>query len=56
MKASRNTKELEQSIESKNREKIIYSVENCTQENEKVIEGFSEDKPYLTTTIVKFEE
>lgn len=56
MKASRNTKELEQSIESKNREKKIYSVENCTQENEKVIEGFSEDKPYLTTTIVKFEE
>ena len=44
MKASRNTKELEQSIESKNREKKIYSVENCTQENEKVIEGFSEDK------------
>lgn len=54
MKASRNTKELEGLIESKNREKIIRSVENCTREDEKVIEGFSEDKPYLTTTIIKF--
>lgn len=54
MKASRNTKELESLIESKNREKIIRSVENCTREDEKVIEGFSEDKPYLTTTIIKF--
>lgn len=54
MKASRNTKELESLIESKNKEKTIISVENCTHEDEKVIEGFSEDKPYLTTTIIKF--
>lgn len=54
MKASRNTKELESMIESKNKEKIIRSVENCTREDEKIIEGFSEDKPYLTTTIIKF--
>lgn len=54
MKASRNTKELESLIESKNKEKTIISVENCTREDEKVIEGFSEDKPYLTTTIIKF--
>ena len=38
----------------KNKEKTIISVENCTREDEKVIEGFSEDKPYLTTTIIKF--
>lgn len=54
MKVSRNTKELESLIESKNKEKTIISVENCTREDEKVIEGFSEDKPYLTTTIIKF--
>ncbi len=54
MKASRNTEELEGLIESKNREKTIHSVENCTREDEKVIEGFSEDKPYLTTTIIRF--
>ena len=41
-------------IEEKNRPKEIYSVENCTRENEKIIEGFSNEKPYLTTTIIKF--
>lgn len=54
MKASRNTEELENLIESKNKEKIIKSVENCTREDEKIIEGFSKDKPYLTTSIIKF--
>lgn len=56
MKASRNTSELENAIEQKNRPKEIYSVQNCTQENEKIIEGFSTEKPYLTTTIIKFED
>lgn len=56
MKASRNTSELESTIESKNRPKDIYSVQNCTRENEKIIEGFSNEKPYLTTTIIKFED
>jgi precorrin-2/cobalt-factor-2 C20-methyltransferase len=54
MKASRNTSKLENTIEEKNRPKEIYSVENCTRENEKIIEGFSNEKPYLTTTIIKF--
>ena len=56
MKASRNTAELESTIEAKNRPKEIYSVQNCTCENEKVIEGFSNEKPYLTTTIIKFDD
>ena len=56
MKASRNTSELESTIEAKNRPKEIYSVQNCTRENEKIIEGFSNEKPYLTTTIIKFED
>nr|WP_295159820.1 precorrin-2 C(20)-methyltransferase [uncultured Methanobrevibacter sp.] len=56
MKASRNTSQLEQIIEEKERPKDIYSVQNCTRENEKVIEGFSNEKPYLTTTIIKFKD
>ncbi|MDO5832778.1 MAG: precorrin-2 C(20)-methyltransferase [Methanobrevibacter sp.] len=56
MKASRNTNDLEKSIEEKEREKEIYSVQNCTRENEKIIEGFSHEKPYLTTTIIKFDD
>lgn len=56
MKASRNTSDLEKTIEEKNRPKEIYSVQNCTRENEKIIEGFSSEKPYLTTTIIKFED
>ena len=54
MKASRNTSKLESTIEEKNRPKEIYSVQNCTRENEKIIEGFSNEKPYLTTTIIQF--
>ena len=56
MKASRNTSELESKIEAKNMQLIIYSVQNCTRENEKIIEGFSNEKPYLTTTIIKFDD
>jgi precorrin-2/cobalt-factor-2 C20-methyltransferase len=56
MKASRNTAKLESKIRNKNRPKEIYSVENCTRENERIIEGFSSEKPYLTTTIIKFDD
>ena len=56
MKASRNTTELEAAIDEKERKKEIYSVQNCTREDEKIIEGFSTEKPYLTTTIIQFED
>jgi len=56
MKPSRNTKELEDIIDSKSGEKEIYSVEKCSMEDEKIIKGFSKDKPYLTTTLIKFNE
>ncbi|WP_407454233.1 precorrin-2 C(20)-methyltransferase [Methanobrevibacter sp.] len=56
MKASRNTDELEATIDEKDRKKEIYSVQNCTREDEKIIEGFSTEKPYLTTTIIQFED
>jgi precorrin-2/cobalt-factor-2 C20-methyltransferase len=56
MKTSRNKKELENKINHQIREKEIFSVENCTMENEKIVNGFSKDKPYLSTTIVKFKK
>ena len=56
MKASRNTSQLEKTIEEKEKPKEIYSVQNCTRENEKIIEGFSSEKPYLTTTVIKFKK
>ena len=56
MKASRNTSDLEKTIEQKEKQKEIYSAQNCTRENEKIIEGFSNEKPYLTTTIIQFDD
>lgn len=56
MKASRNMRKYELKIENNKRTTDIYSVQNCTRENEKIIEGFSKDKPYLTTTIIKFDD
>jgi precorrin-2/cobalt-factor-2 C20-methyltransferase len=56
MKTSRNKKELEKKINHQEREKEIYSVENCTMKNEKIVKGFPENKPYLSTTIIKFKK
>lgn len=56
MKPSRNTEALENIINSKNGEKEIISVEKCSMEDEKIIKGFSKDKPYLTTTLIKFKK
>lgn len=53
MKASRNTEELENIIHENTGTEEIYSVENCSMENEKITKGFSKDKPYLTTTLIK---
>lgn len=56
MKASRNSTKFELKIKNDKRDKDIYSVQNCTRENEKIVEGFSHEKPYLTTSIVKFRD
>ncbi len=56
MKASRNVRKLELKIENNKRTKDIYSVQNCTRENEKITDGFSQDKPYLTTTIIQLDD
>jgi precorrin-2/cobalt-factor-2 C20-methyltransferase len=54
MKTSRHKQELEEIINSDPRKKHIISVQNCGMDDEKIIEGFSQDKKYLSTTIVKF--
>lgn len=56
MKTSRNTEELEEIIHRQDGEKEITSVQNCTMKNEKIIDGFPKNKPYLTTTIVKLKK
>ncbi|HMK53590.1 MAG TPA: precorrin-2 C(20)-methyltransferase [Methanobacteriaceae archaeon] len=54
MKTSRHSKKLEDIIKADNRDKDIISVQNCGMEDEKIVEGFAQDKKYLSTTIVKF--
>jgi precorrin-2/cobalt-factor-2 C20-methyltransferase len=54
MKTSRHSGILEEIINKDKRGKSIISVQNCSMEDENVFEGFSKDKKYLSTTIVKF--
>jgi precorrin-2/cobalt-factor-2 C20-methyltransferase len=54
MKTSRHNQELEDIIAQDPRKKHIVSVQNCGMDDENIIDGFSRDKKYLSTTIVKF--
>ncbi len=54
MKTSRHSELLKDTIESDNRNKEIISVQNCSMENEEVHAGFTKNKKYLSTTLVKF--
>jgi precorrin-2/cobalt-factor-2 C20-methyltransferase len=56
MKTSRHSKILEEMVSQDKRDKSIISVQNCSMQNENVFEGFSKDKKYLSTTIVKFRD
>lgn len=56
MKTSRNTENFENIIHGQEDKKEITSVQNCTMENEKIINGFPKNKSYLTTTILKFKK
>ncbi len=56
MKTSRHSKNLEEIVSKDKRTKSIISVQNCSMQNENVFEGFSKDKKYLSTTIVKFKD
>jgi precorrin-2/cobalt-factor-2 C20-methyltransferase len=55
MKTSRHSDILEDIISQDKRDKSIISVQNCSMADETVFEGFSKDKNYLSTTIVKFD-
>ena len=54
MKTSRHSEILEEVVSRDKRDKSIISVQNCSMKDENVFEGFSKDKKYLSTTIVKF--
>ena len=54
MKTSRHSEILEEVVSRDKRDKSIISVQNCSMKDENIFEGFSKDKKYLSTTIVKF--
>ncbi len=54
MKTSRHTEKLKEIINGDERNKEIISVQNCSMKDEKVRNGFTEEKNYLSTTIIKF--
>lgn len=56
MKTSRHSKELQDIIGNDPRQKEIISVQNCGMPDEKIIKGFSQEKKYLSTTIIKFKD
>ncbi len=55
MKTSRHSQDLEKIVNQDKRSKSIISVQNCSMIDENVFEGFSKDKKYLSTTIIKFD-
>ncbi len=56
MKTSRHSELLEEIVSRDKRDKSIVSVQNCSMQDETIFEGFSNDKKYLSTTIVKFKD
>ena len=55
MKTSRHSDALEDIVNGDEREKTVISVQNCSMPDENVFNGFSKDKKYLSTTIVKLD-
>jgi precorrin-2/cobalt-factor-2 C20-methyltransferase len=53
MKTSRHSEVLEEIVEQDERDKTIISVQNCSMSDENIFKGFSKDKKYLSTTIIK---
>lgn len=56
MKTSRHSDMLAEIINNDKRDKEVISVQNCGMEDEKVFKGFSNNKKYFSTTIVKFKD
>jgi len=56
MKTSRHSETLAEMINKDKRDKEVISVQNCSMEDETIFKGFSNNKKYLSTTIVKFKD
>ena len=56
MKTSRHSDLLAETINNDERDKEVISVQNCSMKDEKIFNGFSNNKKYLSTTIVKFKD
>lgn len=56
MKTSRHSDLLEEIINNDKRDKEVISVQNCSMKDETIFNGFSNNKKYLSTTIVKFKD
>lgn len=56
MKTSRHSDILKEIISNDKRDKKVISVQNCSMKDEKIFEGFSNNKKYLSTTIIKFKD
>ena len=56
MKTSRHLDILEECINQDPREKDVVSVQNCTMEDENIVEGFVDNKKYFSTSIIKFKK
>ncbi|HML05117.1 MAG TPA: precorrin-2 C(20)-methyltransferase [Methanobacterium sp.] len=56
MKTSRHSDLLEEVINNDKRDKEVISVQNCSMKDETIFNGFSNNKKYLSTTIVKFKD
>ena len=56
MKTSRHSEMLAEMINNDKRDKEVISVQNCSMKDETIFEGFSNNKKYLSTTIVKFKD
>lgn len=54
MKTSRHSDLLENTLNKDKRDKKVVSVQDCSMDDEVVFNGFSKNKKYLSTTIVKF--
>lgn len=56
MKTSRHSDLLEEIINNDKRDKEVISIQNCSMKDEMIFDGFSNNKKYLSTTIVKFKD
>lgn len=54
MKTSRHIDKLEKVIDATEKKADVITVQNSKQDDEKIINGFSNDKTYFSTSLIKF--